>query len=331
MSELTNALNRILNWFENNKPSTIESLQPGLTIEEIEEKAKDLPFRLTQEVYELYQWRNGMIDDGSCFFSAFRFIPLEEAIKYSKSVVEDIEIFFPFGWLPIFEFEGDYSAVICAEEKTESSLILDIYEDTNIAHQSLTNMMCCIAECYETGAFYIDESGNLEENEVAKDIYRKYEPDLNLIDKAKVELVDNPDGSQVINKYHLDSNIILESRVINKKGHTIESNQYFQGKLYNRLTYNHEIEGFDDYFCEENWFNDYEKYEQFTVEYQYKCVAPKIERRYINGVLKTEIIHPDRKRDNSFLVFALFISIFQFIFSIFFFIYHSLRYNQQKQ
>ena len=48
MSELTNALDRILNWFQNNKPSTIDSLQPGLTVEEIEEKVKYLPFRLTQ-------------------------------------------------------------------------------------------------------------------------------------------------------------------------------------------------------------------------------------------------------------------------------------------
>ena len=332
MSELTNALDRILNWFQNNKPSTIDSLQPGLTVEEIEEKAKDLPFRLTQEVYELYQWRNGMVDDGSCFFSAFRFLPLEEAIKYSKSVVEDIEIFFPFGWLPIFEFEGDYSAVICAEEKTESSLILDIYEDTNIAHQSLTNMMCCIAECYETGAFYIDESGNLEENEVAaKNILLKYNPEFHAIIKARTETVDNSNGSQVINKYHPDSNIILESRITGRKGNIIESNKYFQGKLYNRMTYNREIEGFYDYICEENWFNDYEKYDNFTVKYQYKCVAPKIERKYINGVLKKEITHPDRKRDNSFLVFALFLSIFQFIFSILFFIYHSLKYNQRKQ
>ena len=48
MSELTNALDRILNWFQNNKPSTIDYLQPGLTVEEIEEKVKYLPFRLTQ-------------------------------------------------------------------------------------------------------------------------------------------------------------------------------------------------------------------------------------------------------------------------------------------
>ena len=134
MSELTNALNRILNWFESNKPSTIESLQAGLTIEEIDEKVKDLPFRLTQEVYELYQWRIGIIYEVIEFFPGYRFLPLEESSEYSKNVSEHIDSFLPFGWFPLFQFEGQMISVICAEEKIKDSLILDIYEDTDILH-----------------------------------------------------------------------------------------------------------------------------------------------------------------------------------------------------
>lgn len=326
MSELTNALNRILYWFENNKPSTIESLQPGLTIEEIESKVKDLPFRLTQEVIELYQCRNGMIEDGSCFFRYYRFLPLEETLEESNLCEEAWGLSLPFGWFPLFEFEGEFFAVVGAEENTENSLILHTYEGIDIIHRSLTYMMLYIAECYETGAYYIDESGKLEENQVAaKNILLKYNPEFHSILGAITETLNNPDGSQIINKYHPESNILLESRITDIKGNTIESSQYFQGKLYERITFNREIEGFNDYFCSENWFNDYEKYERFSVEYQYRCVAPKIERKYISGKFKKEIIHPDQKRDNLFLLFALFIGIFQFIFSILFFIYHSLR------
>ena len=332
MSELTNALDRILNWFQQNKSSIIESLQPGLSIEEIEEKVKDLPFRLTQEVYELYQWRNGMIDDGSCFFSGYRFLPLEEGLEYSKNVGEYIDSLLPFGWLPLFEFNGGYFAIICSEEQTDKSLVLDTFEDIDIIQSNLTNMILYIAECYETGAYYIGESGSLSENEIAaKNILLKYNPEFHSILGAKTETVNNSDGSQIINRYHPDSNIIVESQTIDRKGHTIESNKYFQGKLYNRITYNREIEGFHDYFCEENWFNDYEKYERFSVEYQYKCVTSKIERKYINGIFKHEIIHPDKKRDNLFLIFVLVLGIFQWIFSILFFIYHSLKYNQHKE
>ncbi len=328
MSDLTNALDRILDWFQNNKPSTIDSLQPGLTTEEIESKVKDLPFRLTQEVYELYQWRNGMIDDGSCFFRYYRFLPLEE----TNLCEEAWGLSLPFGWFPLFEFEGEFFAAVGAEENTENSLILHTYEGIDIIYRSLTNMMLYIAECYETGVYYIGESGELEENRIAaKNILLKYNPEFHSILEARTETVNNLDGSQVINKYHPESNILLESRIIDRKGHTIESSQYFKGKLYERIIYNRKIEGFYDYICEEQWFNDYEKYEKFTVKYQYKCVAPKIERKYINGVLKKEIIHPDKKRDNLFLVFALFLSIFQFIFSILFFIYNSLRYKQQNK
>ncbi|MEO0685067.1 MAG: hypothetical protein AAFY76_08495, partial [Cyanobacteria bacterium J06649_11] len=326
-------LNKILNWFESNKPSTIESLQPGLTIEEIDEKVKDLPFRLTQEVYELYQWRNGMIDDGSCFFRYYRFIPLEETLEESNLFEEAWGLSLPFGWFPLFEFEGDFFAVIGAEENTENSPILNTYEDTYIAYKNLTNMMLYIAECYETGAYYIGESGDLEEDRIAaKNILLKYNSEYHSLFKARTETVNNSDGSQIINRYHPDSNIILESKSIDRKGHTIESSQYFQGKLYNRITYNREIEEFYNYICEENWFNDYEKYERFTVEYQYKCVAPKIERRYINGILKKEITHPLQKQDNIILLFLmfLFVGFFQLIFSILFFIVYLFNNNQKS-
>ncbi|BAY87135.1 PBS lyase HEAT-like repeat protein [Calothrix parasitica NIES-267] len=301
MSELTNALNRILNWFENNKPSTIESLQPGLAIEEIKEKVQDLPFRLTQEVYELYQWRNGMVDDGSCFFQAFRFFSLEEAIEESQIMGEAWGLSLPFGWFPIFEFEGEYFSAVGAEENTKNSLITRTYHDIGISYRNLTNMMLYIAECYETGAYYIGDSRFIEENEVAViDILQKYEPESSSIFKFRDETIENLDGSKVVNSYHPDSNILLNSRILGRKGETIESARYFQGKIFNRMTWNYNIEGFHQCICTENWFNDYEKWEEFFVEYQPKCLTVKMERRYINGVLKEEIIHPDRQRDNFF-------------------------------
>ncbi|WP_375510108.1 SMI1/KNR4 family protein [uncultured Nostoc sp.] len=84
MSLLTDALDRIINWLQQNKPSYASSLQPGLTYEEIEKKVKNLPFSLPREVYELYQWRNGMrICKGekiAQFFHGYTFLSLENAI-----------------------------------------------------------------------------------------------------------------------------------------------------------------------------------------------------------------------------------------------------------
>ncbi len=63
-SELTNALDRILKWIEQYKPWYVNYLQPGLSRGEIENLVRDLPIQLPEEVYELYQWRNGASEGG---------------------------------------------------------------------------------------------------------------------------------------------------------------------------------------------------------------------------------------------------------------------------
>ncbi|OKH53780.1 hypothetical protein NIES2101_10030 [Calothrix sp. HK-06] len=62
MSDLTEALDRILKWIIKHKSSYINYLQPGLSRNEIENLVKDLPFKIPSEVYELYQWRNGVTE-----------------------------------------------------------------------------------------------------------------------------------------------------------------------------------------------------------------------------------------------------------------------------
>lgn len=305
MSELTDALDRILNWLQQHKPSYVFSLQAGLSYQEIEEKVKDLPFRLTREVYELYQWHNGMIDEDSSFFYDYRFLSLEEALEVQKIVSDNYGFILPFGWFPIFEFENDGFAIVCAEEITESSPILNYTLSEEIRYSSLTNMMRCIAECYETGAYYIDESCDFKKDDIlANSILQKYEPELHYMGEARFELINVPDGSQVINKYHPD-NQILETSVIDDKGNIKESTRYFQGQVVEHRTLSYKIDSFYSYHCNEFWLNDYVKDERFEVEYQYKCVMTKIERRYVNGNLKQEIIHPDKPRDRSLFILTL--------------------------
>ena len=87
MSELIHALNRILNWLKNNpseKYASVDVLQPGLSYEEIDRRVADLPFKLPEEVYQLYQWKNGTCDgeeDFSKFFNGYTFLSLEAAIN----------------------------------------------------------------------------------------------------------------------------------------------------------------------------------------------------------------------------------------------------------
>jgi hypothetical protein len=59
MSSATQSCARLLICLQNYFPWDAERFQPGLSRREIEEKVKELPFSLPEEVYELYQWRNG--------------------------------------------------------------------------------------------------------------------------------------------------------------------------------------------------------------------------------------------------------------------------------
>ncbi|MEH1778839.1 MAG: hypothetical protein V7L26_06940 [Nostoc sp.] len=145
-----------------------------------------------------------------------------------------------------------------------------------------------------------------QDNKLAKTILQKYELELNYIGESRFEVINNPDGSQVMTKYHPD-NIVLETRTIDAKGNTKELSSCFQGKILRRMISSYKIEGFYRYIHDENWLNDHEINEIFEVEYQYKCVMTKIERRYINGVLKQEIIHPDKPRDRTILIFTFLI------------------------
>ncbi len=93
-SELTNALNRILAWTEKNFPHEVQYLQPGLSKTEIDELAKDIPFPLPPEVYELYQWKNGtrqgdLSQDTAWLFQNWTFRQLQEvAAQYQKYLEE---------------------------------------------------------------------------------------------------------------------------------------------------------------------------------------------------------------------------------------------------
>lgn len=168
MSLLINSLNNISTHLKKNGSDVI--LQPGLSYTEIEEKVASLPFCLPKELYELYQWRNGTPEYSDCkcfdFFLCYRFLPLEESLQIVSNFIKTdswiIDEVFPYGWFPIFTFEGEYYSVIGAEKQRDFSPIMHIYHDETVDYVSLTAMMQTIAECYQTETYYINDKGYYE-------------------------------------------------------------------------------------------------------------------------------------------------------------------------
>ncbi|MEH2146307.1 hypothetical protein [Nostoc sp.] len=54
MSELTDELDYIWGWLQSTNLD-VDCYNPGLTHQQIDQIVKDLPFKLSDEVYELYQ------------------------------------------------------------------------------------------------------------------------------------------------------------------------------------------------------------------------------------------------------------------------------------
>lgn len=184
MSIFVEALDRVKNWLVKTDPNFRSYLQLGLTHEDISSIVKDLPFQLSKEVYELYQWHNGTPDD--CykeFLPGYMFLSLEQALKVFLLLDEEREDLLEFGdelWqkhlFPIFMLDQKEYLVLLGDLKETSPVLRFVYADVAVPrYPSLTNMMLAIAECYELGAYYLHEDGYLEEDEQkADEINRKY-------------------------------------------------------------------------------------------------------------------------------------------------------------
>ncbi|PSF39105.1 hypothetical protein C7H19_03395 [Aphanothece hegewaldii CCALA 016] len=121
MSDLREALDRILNWtyqqyqlyshkygygqlspqkedlklLGNDRHEVLLKLNPGLSNQEIDVITKDLPFKIPCELYELYQWKNGTssqeaidgldwifdVGQGWNYHSGFYLVPLQEVVE----------------------------------------------------------------------------------------------------------------------------------------------------------------------------------------------------------------------------------------------------------
>lgn len=184
MSLLTEALERILNWLQVNCPSIALFPYPGLAHEQIEQLTKNLPFQLPSEICELYNWRNGTLH-GHGFFPFSVFYSLEEAILYNKQEVkywQEGDDPIALCRLIIFSHNGSFFFVVCEKEEKQSVPIWVEHtgQQPVICYANLTSLILMIAECYETGAYYVDSTKTFLKEDTTKSdkIFRKYNPNI---------------------------------------------------------------------------------------------------------------------------------------------------------
>jgi len=175
MSELTAILQRFSTWMQQYEPEKdgkkIPLLAPGLTREEIESKVKDLPFRLSVELYELYQWHNGgytcfltpeeqeFVNKYSEQIKAFslremsHFFSLEEALSYAVSRESKAGKYI----FPIFAWENNSECALLDFEQRETSPIVDNSTPSEkfLTFPNITNMMLYYTRLLESKYLWI--------------------------------------------------------------------------------------------------------------------------------------------------------------------------------
>lgn len=161
MSTLIPSLERILTWLTHHKPDLGTSFLPGLSRAELDSYLQTLPFHVSQEVYDLYQWRGGTVGEQGLFVYHW-FYTLSE-IKEVEEILNDPDWMdlreeqgHPLYLFPLFGFDGEYLLVPGTEEPLQTSPVYQMNcEDSSVcmAFDSLSQMMATLAECYENGLY----------------------------------------------------------------------------------------------------------------------------------------------------------------------------------
>jgi hypothetical protein len=163
MSVLTDALDRALHHRILLESRFAKIVLPGLSRDRILGMTAHLPYRIPEELIELYQWRNGTAPEGwDSFISCFEFLPLENAIDthngywHFDDLVDANEESYRSG-LPIMDCNGDAHLLAIFGKDSYKAPIWCMDLELGVREQcfdSLTAMSQTIAECYEEGLYW---------------------------------------------------------------------------------------------------------------------------------------------------------------------------------
>lgn len=185
MQDINYSLEKIMDWLKQNQPEFADSFLPGITIDEIKKIEKEIGFKLSEEICKLYQWRNGTTKYGKAlFFPSIQYLPFEEALMVSQDISFEIsseEDGYFYENKPIFTFifeENEGCAIPLEKVRLKKTPVLYFFgeePELSVCYKNLTTMMQLFAECYETGAYYLDNEGFTCEDEYkVSEIFSKY-------------------------------------------------------------------------------------------------------------------------------------------------------------
>ncbi len=156
---LTDSLNYILDWHRKNNTPAARLLQPGLSEGEILGMLEALPFKISREFVELYEWHNGTAigeeGEDTSLFEIHRFLPLEEAIENFQAAYPEVKDSYDLSdWVQVFQdvTSDGYGVTGGAQMLDHTPVVLLMEGDVQKVFSSLANMMETVAAALKQGA-----------------------------------------------------------------------------------------------------------------------------------------------------------------------------------
>ena len=183
-------LKNLEQWLKLNYWVASDSLQPGLTDEQIDALLKDWPYKLSSDVRALYRWRNGFEDDLIQLLPGLSFLPLETALELAgglweasaEQVKKNSDDFFPRVLLPIFSDAKNDAVLLVQGFETEipqspAQVVLLLQGKRFYGFEKLEDLLRAALELFKTGIYTIDQDHDtvsMANEDKARAVWRRY-------------------------------------------------------------------------------------------------------------------------------------------------------------
>jgi hypothetical protein len=158
---LIHTLERLVGILERRDPTVRHALRSGLPHSVIEATLAPLPLSPPSELFDLYQWHDGIDTSRTAelMLGEHTLLPLDEAVHEYHAIVHyyanptsplDRVYCFPFA-----AFQGSYLALYCHDQPFEGLVhpIIGIFEDVSIAFENLEAMAQTAIAWFDGGIY----------------------------------------------------------------------------------------------------------------------------------------------------------------------------------
>jgi len=170
---LVEILNNIFSFLVNWKFPIRAYLNDAVGKKYVCDKLSEIGVKPTQEMFDLYSWRNGtkVVEgtelDGVQFIPGYHIMSLEDSISQYKAMKDDSR--WSQSWFPIMaNGGGDFYAVDLSQSTGPSAPIIGFIldeEEQDVEYQSIYTMMLTFLECCQKGVVFCTDEGYLEMND----------------------------------------------------------------------------------------------------------------------------------------------------------------------